>query len=296
MNNQFISEENKALIWQFLIDANAFINIPEKYFDQVKKIYETTLYEINKLNNITLLDKNKTIIAEMMKRLSQLKNKYQLQPLEEVKITVNENFKNKQQEFISLVNHKPPSEPTFSENIDEPLDSADMNNILNNMMAMREKELNQVQPPEEIINKKEQLDNQKLDNQKLDNQKLDNQKLDNQKLDNQKLDNQKLDNQKLDNQKLDKDNIQKLDSNMAHDGSCMDYMWSQWADETNKFKKVSFETDFISKLKKKDIVETPNISKETIDIDKEKIQNILKNLKNSIIFQEKIYNELNSIL
>jgi len=287
MNNQFISEENKALIWQFLIDANAFINIPEKYFDQVKKIYESTLYEINKLNNITLLDKNKTIIAEMMKRLSQLKNKYQLQPLEEVKITVNENFKNKQQEFISLVNHKPPSEPTFSENIDEPLDSADMNNILNNMMAMREKELNQVQPPEEIIKKKEQFDNQKIDNDnKLDNKKIDN---------DNKLDNQKLDNDnKLDNQKLDKDNIQILNSNMAHDGSCMDYMWSQWADESNKSKKVSFETDFISKLKKKDIVETPNISKETID--KEKIQNILKNLKNSIMFQEKIYNELNSIL
>ena len=287
MNNQFISEENKALIWQFLIDANAFINIPEKYFDQVKKIYESTLYEINKLNNITLLDKNKTIIAEMMKRLSQLKNKYQLQPLEEVKITVNENFKNKQQEFISLVNHKPPSEPTFSENIDEPLDSADMNNILNNMMAMREKELNQVQPPEEIIKKKEQFDNQKIDNDnKLDNKKIDN---------DNKLDNQKIDNDnKLDNQKLDKDNIQILNSNMAHDGSCMDYMWSQWADESNKSKKVSFETDFISKLKKKDIVETPNISKETID--KEKIQNILKNLKNSIMFQEKIYNELNSIL
>ena len=55
MNNQFISEDNKALIWQFLIDANAFIDIPEKYFDQVKKIYETTLHEINKLPNITFI-------------------------------------------------------------------------------------------------------------------------------------------------------------------------------------------------------------------------------------------------
>lgn len=149
-NNSFLSNENKAMIWQFLSDAKAFSGIPEEYFERVKNLYETTLNEINNLNNSTnstLIEKNKAVIAEMMNKLPYLKNSSLLRPLEEVKITVSQDFKNKQEEFISLVKHDAPSEPNFSDTTDEPLDGTVMNNMLNNMMALRERELNQVQPP-----------------------------------------------------------------------------------------------------------------------------------------------------
>ena len=45
----FISTENKALIWQLLMEMNAFINIPDHYFSKVKSLYE----EINKLKEGT---------------------------------------------------------------------------------------------------------------------------------------------------------------------------------------------------------------------------------------------------
>ena len=60
MDNNFLSKENKALIWQFLTDAGAFLNIPDEYYQRVQNIYETTLLEINKIKNVTLTE---TIIA-----------------------------------------------------------------------------------------------------------------------------------------------------------------------------------------------------------------------------------------
>ena len=147
MSSHFISNENKAMIWQFLHDANAFSEIPEQYFERVKNLCETTLKEVSKLDKSTLVEKNKLVIAEMMKKLPYLKNSSLLRPLEEVKITVNKEYQNKQEEFISLVKPKAPSEPNFTDATDEPLDTTVMNNMLNNMVALRERELNQVQPP-----------------------------------------------------------------------------------------------------------------------------------------------------
>ena len=152
MNTAFIGNENKGLIWQLLTEANAFANIPDMYFTQVKQVYENVITDVAKLKETTLTEKNKMVITEMMKQLSYFKKfinkkqENQLRPLEEVQIEVNKDYENKKEEFIKLVNHKTPSEISFNDKNDTPLDSTIMNNLLNSMMQSREQELNQIHP------------------------------------------------------------------------------------------------------------------------------------------------------
>ncbi len=135
---------------------------------------------------------------------------------------MNKDFQDRQEEFISLVKPKAPSEPNFTDTNDEPLDTAVMNNMLNNMVALRERELNQVQPPPQET---------------------------------------------------------KISQNSSQNS------------ETNEQKKVSFDTDFISRLKK---VKKPEDNDNEKKFDRE--SDIINELKTCIANQEKISIQLNSIM
>ena len=162
MSTSFIGNENKGLIWQLLTEADAFANIPDTYFTKVKQVYENVITEVAELKETTLTEKNKIVITEMMRQLSYFKKfSYQkpvnqLRPLEEVEIEINKNYENKKEEFIKLVNHETPSEISFNDINDTPLDSTIMNNLLNNMMQSRERELNQIHPEKESNKLEEQ--------------------------------------------------------------------------------------------------------------------------------------------
>ena len=167
--DNFLSNENKGLVWQLLVEANAFSNIPDKRFSQTKTLYETTLTEISQLNDLTLTAKNKNVIMTMMKKLPFLQKQSLQHPLEEVKLEIDKNFETKQQDYINLVEHKPPNEINFNDNSDEPLDNTVMNSRLNQMMEMRERELNQIQkPPDKPVNKAPNKSSDKLVNANSD--------------------------------------------------------------------------------------------------------------------------------
>ena len=136
-DNIFISEENKGLIWQLLIDANAFINIPENYFDTIKTLYEKIITEISILNNLSIKDKNKLVMSKMFQQIKYFNTQHIQKPLEEVKIQVQEQFKNKQEEFIQLVNHNRPKDISFNDMIDKPFENQELNTRLNEMIADR---------------------------------------------------------------------------------------------------------------------------------------------------------------
>lgn len=133
----FISKENKALIWQLLMDANAFINIPDSYFNKIQSIYERLISEISELDGLSLKDKNKLIMSKMYEQIKYFNTEHIQKPLEEVKIQVQEQFKNKQEEFIQLVNHDRPNDVSFNEELDKPFDSTELNNRLNEVIANR---------------------------------------------------------------------------------------------------------------------------------------------------------------
>jgi hypothetical protein len=133
----FISKENKAFIWQVLMDANAFINIPDSYFNNIQNTYEKLILEISELNNLSLKDKNKLIMTKMYEHIKYFNTQHIQKPLEEIKIQVQDKFKNKQEEFIQLVNHNRPKDISFNEELDKPFDSTELNDKLNEVIANR---------------------------------------------------------------------------------------------------------------------------------------------------------------
>ena len=134
---EFISIKNKAMIWQLLMEANAFINIPDKYFEKIKSVYEQIIVEIANLSDISLTDRNKMLMSKMLEKIKYFSNEHIQKPLQEVKIRVNEEFENKKQEFIQLVNHNKPTDISFSDNIDKPFDSVELNSKLNELISDR---------------------------------------------------------------------------------------------------------------------------------------------------------------
>ena len=140
-DTDFISKDNKAMIWQLLMEANAFVNIPDHYFGNVKTMYEKFINEISELSNLNLKQKNKLIMSKMFENIKYYANESIQKPLQEVKIRVEEQFKNKQEEFIQLVNHNKPKDLSFNEKSDEPFDSEELNTKLNQMIAARSYDL-----------------------------------------------------------------------------------------------------------------------------------------------------------
>jgi len=134
---EFISTKNKAMIWQLLMEANAFVNIPDSYFENIKTMYEQIIVEISKLTNISLTDRNKMLMSKMMDKIKYFTNEHIQKPLQEVKIKVNEEFQNKKQEFIQLVNHNKPTDISFSDDIDKPFNDTELNLKLNNLINDR---------------------------------------------------------------------------------------------------------------------------------------------------------------
>jgi len=134
---EFISTKNKAMIWQLLMEANAFVNIPDSYFENIKTMYEQIIVEISKLTNISLTDRNKMLMSRMRDKIKYFTNEHIQKPLQEVKIKVNEEFQNKKQEFIQLVNHNKPTDISFSDDIDKPFNDAELNLKLNNLINDR---------------------------------------------------------------------------------------------------------------------------------------------------------------
>jgi hypothetical protein len=198
----FLSNENKGFVWQLLSENKAFDNISNTSFEKIKMLYENTFNQVSTMNNINLTDKNKVVISEMMNHLSEYKNMQipnkksvnVTRPLQEVKIQLDKDFESKQEEFIQLVKRPSQAEIKFNEKNDTPFDSNDMESKLNNMMKMRQEELNQILP----------IDSEKTDLEKIDDAKSGTKKI---------------------------NNTDFINSDNSMD--CLDYMWSQWAGPNN---------------------------------------------------------------
>lgn len=162
--NEVLSNENKGMLWQLLIDNGAFNDIPNSNFNTVKSLYENTINEISHLSNNNLTDKNKLIIQTMMEKLPYLKKSQISKPLEEVQLQIDKDYETKQEEFLKLVKRPTPDEVKFNDKNDEPLNMGDMDNMLNSMMKQREDELNQISPKNPTISQKQVEESKQLDN------------------------------------------------------------------------------------------------------------------------------------
>lgn len=137
---EFNSFKNKEFIWNLCLENKLFNNLNNEYFPNAKSKFDEIF---NKLDNeqLNLTEKNKKIISIFSTYIKDLKLKnfnYKhdnnieiLKPLEEVKITVDDNFKNKQVEFENLININKPKAIQFNDKDDDsPFSENELTQIL----------------------------------------------------------------------------------------------------------------------------------------------------------------------
>ena len=138
MSDNFISQENKEFIWQMLMDANAFIGIPNEYFNKIQSIYEKLFLEISNFSNLTLKEKNKLVISKMVENIKFFSSQIVKKPLEEVSIDITNEFNARKEEIMELTKHNAPQDISFNDDEDKPIDKEELNSKLNSMIAKRD--------------------------------------------------------------------------------------------------------------------------------------------------------------
>lgn len=135
MSDNFISNENKAFIWQILMEANAFNNISNDKFQQIYLSYETIISEISKNIMLPLIEKNKLLMSKMLELLTNLKYENQHTRLQNVDIKIDP--QKGETDYIKLVNHNKPKDISFNEQIDKPFNQSELNTKLNEIISAR---------------------------------------------------------------------------------------------------------------------------------------------------------------
>ena len=59
--------QNKGILWKLLQESGYFNNIPNEHFNQIQNHFEKTINVIsNTYQNISLIEKNKKVICDMV--------------------------------------------------------------------------------------------------------------------------------------------------------------------------------------------------------------------------------------
>lgn len=161
----FLHNQNKELLWGLLYELDIFNNIPDNHIQNIKNLFENELQNILKSTNLsnlsnspTLLDLNKIAIKQLPAKI----NRYKLMALDKKEI-IKQSFSKRQEEFDNLINIKKPDLPNFLDSKDEPFDKNNMDLLLNDMIASREKTFSQIIKP--VKNQNQANNNQANNNQ-----------------------------------------------------------------------------------------------------------------------------------
>jgi hypothetical protein len=165
MSNILLSEQNKELLWNILSSNNAFVNIPESKFSNVKAIFESNItktfnenkeifisnYKTGDSKNI-VIQLNKIILQNIMLDINSLK-KSLLKPLDIKDIYKNEKSEEFEKEllekkvsFTNLITKKVPEAIDFSETKDSPLENDSMNELLEKIQRERNNDVPMLMP------------------------------------------------------------------------------------------------------------------------------------------------------
>jgi len=139
--SNFISNENKAFIWQILMEADAFNNISNDKFQQIYISYENIISEIAKNTSMSLIEKNKLLMSKMfdfLKHLKDLNYKKQLNQQTQLQnVDIKIDLQKGETDYIKLVNHNKPKDISFNEQIDKPFNPSELNTKLNEIINAR---------------------------------------------------------------------------------------------------------------------------------------------------------------
>lgn len=152
----YLSNENKGMMWGILQESNIFTGIPDDKFQNVKQIFESTMREISiKMKNSKLMEQNKVTVEELMSKInadkknytsdsSKLKVIYRAEDLhDERNKQLSKKLEEQQNDMKTMINPKKPTEINFTDSVDDgdmPIGD-DMDRLISERLASREREL-----------------------------------------------------------------------------------------------------------------------------------------------------------
>jgi len=150
---EFISNNNKGLIWGLLQESNVFDGIENENFARIQTIFEDTISNVHRSNtNLSLLEKNKLAMNTLIKKISDEKSKpkksiqmvYRAEDIQNKREQeFNVKLKEQQDNLNKMINPAKPKAMSFSDetiNDDKPIGD-DMDRLIAERLATREREL-----------------------------------------------------------------------------------------------------------------------------------------------------------
>ena len=150
---EFISNNNKGLIWGLLQESNVFDGIENENFARIQTIFEDTISNVHRSNtNLSLLEKNKLAMNTLIKKISDEKSKpkksiqmvYRAEDIQNKREQeFNVKLKEQQDNLNKMINPAKPKAMSFSDetsNEDKPIGD-DMDRLIAERLATREREL-----------------------------------------------------------------------------------------------------------------------------------------------------------
>ncbi len=150
---EFISNNNKGLIWGLLQESNVFDGIENENFARIQTIFEDTISNVHRSNtNLSLLEKNKLTMNTLIKKISDEKSKpkksiqmvYRAEDIQNKREQeFNVKLKEQQDNLNKMINPAKPKAMSFNDetiNEDKPIGD-DMDRLIAERLATREREL-----------------------------------------------------------------------------------------------------------------------------------------------------------
>jgi hypothetical protein len=157
MSAQLSSTANKGFLWSLMLESDVFGGVPPGKKESVIDIFEDVIKDVEYDNTGSLIEMNKAVIMRVNSLLDPIREKkqdissYPPKLVTAAKISANrqeqfsDNLSERQRKFDDMIVTKKPDEVDFSDNsADEKPIGSEMDEMLSNIMARREQQMNQV--------------------------------------------------------------------------------------------------------------------------------------------------------
>lgn len=154
--SDFKTTQNKALLWNLMMETNVFAGVPEDNYEQVKSLFENEIETISNLHGKrynSLTEMNKALLLEVTKKLNPFRRTNDPKPVlitnSDIQLQrrneFSEHLTHKQKDFEDMITLKKPNEIDFTDTKDTPI-AGNMEDVLAKMMEQREKDMHTPEP------------------------------------------------------------------------------------------------------------------------------------------------------
>ena len=159
----FLSNENKYMLWSVLQESDVFQNIPNERFTDVRNSFEKSLIEFSKttVNNSDIVSMNKEVIPILLSNVHTIANSnlavkqnkkieviykaedpYRVEDIHKQRADdFNNKFQEQQNNMNELLQPKKPKEVSFADKAEDKPLGGNMDKLIQEMLTSREREL-----------------------------------------------------------------------------------------------------------------------------------------------------------